>query len=180
MSRRVLLVRAVNVGGTAKLPMADFRSMLSDLGAKNPRTYIASGNAVVDIDAHESSGWAAFDRSVERELETRFGFQRDVISRSVEEVEAALSEHPFRVDNPAWSYIMFLTSPPTAASVASAAALATGDDEWTELGHHLHLRYNDGMSNATLKSDALMKRLGAAGTARNLRTVQAILDLAQP
>ncbi len=179
MSRRVILVRAVNVGGTAKLPMADFRAMLNDLGAQNPRTYIASGNAVVDIDARESSGWATFDRSVERELKTRFGYQRDVISRSVEELAESIATHPFRVDNPAWSYVTFLTSSPTREEIANADGIATGHDEWAAIGRQLHLRYHDGMSNATLKTDALMKRLGATGTARNLRTVQAILDLAQ-
>lgn len=43
MSRRVHLLRAVNVGG-AKLPMAELREVASALGATNAGTYIASGN----------------------------------------------------------------------------------------------------------------------------------------
>ncbi len=63
MTTRILLVRAVNVGG-AKLPMAEFRELLAELGAKHARTYIQSGNAVVEL----SGDPVAFDRAVEQAL----------------------------------------------------------------------------------------------------------------
>lgn len=157
--------------------MAGFRMMLADLGAKNPRTYIASGNALVDVRDDGPTAWAAFDRSIESELESRFGFTREVISRSVDELSGAIAEHPFTVENPAWSYITFLGRMPAAESIDSAAGLPTGNDEWAVHGPHLHVRYRNGQSNSTLKLDALLKRLGVIGTARNIRTVQAILDL---
>ena len=55
--------------------MAEFRAMLEELGAQRARTYIASGNAAVDLPGEWTSAeWAKFDRSEEHELETRFGF----------------------------------------------------------------------------------------------------------
>jgi uncharacterized protein (DUF1697 family) len=42
----VALLRAVNVGGTGKLPMADLKQMCERAGFKAVRTYIASGNVV--------------------------------------------------------------------------------------------------------------------------------------
>lgn len=77
MTKRILLVRAVNVGG-AKLPMAEFREMLAGLGGAHVRTYIQSGNAVLDIPGDP----AAFDRAVEGALTDRYGYVREVISRS--------------------------------------------------------------------------------------------------
>ncbi len=152
--------------------------MLDELGVSNARTYIASGNAIVDVpDEWEPADFDDFDRAVEHELESRFGFQREVVSRSIDELVVALAEHPFRVDNPAWSYVTFLSEEPATDNRAIAAELATGNDEWTVFGHHLHLRYSEGMSSATLKIDTLMKRLDVVGTARNLRTVQAIINL---
>jgi uncharacterized protein (DUF1697 family) len=50
----VILLRAVNVGSTGKLPMADFRKVLGGVGCTRVETYIQSGNAVV-----EASGSAA-------------------------------------------------------------------------------------------------------------------------
>ena len=48
MPAYIALLRAVNVGGTKKLPMADFRKMLEELGYTRVETYIQSGNAVFD------------------------------------------------------------------------------------------------------------------------------------
>ncbi len=46
MPRWVLLLRGINVGGKNKLPMADLKSLLAELGASDIVTYIQSGNAV--------------------------------------------------------------------------------------------------------------------------------------
>ena len=46
MAAFVALLRAVNVGGTGKLPMSDLKEMCEALGFAGVRTYIASGNVV--------------------------------------------------------------------------------------------------------------------------------------
>ena len=56
--RAVLLLRAVNVGGT-KVPMADLRSLLEGLGLRDVRTYLQSGNAVFDVDEAAGCGGRA-------------------------------------------------------------------------------------------------------------------------
>lgn len=48
MTRWVALLRAVNVGGTGKLAMADLRRICADAGLIDPRTYGASGNVVFE------------------------------------------------------------------------------------------------------------------------------------
>ena len=50
MTAYIALLRAVNVGGTDKLPMAELRSMCERLGFAKVRTYIASGNVVLESD----------------------------------------------------------------------------------------------------------------------------------
>ena len=44
------LLRAVNVGGTGKLPMADLRKLLEKLGFRNIATYIQSGNVIFEYE----------------------------------------------------------------------------------------------------------------------------------
>ena len=173
MSTRILLVRAVNVGG-ATLPMAEFRALLSDLGGGSVRTYIASGNAVLDVPGDA----AHFDRSVEAAITAKYGFVREVISRTPAEVSAALAAHPFEVVDPKFSYITFLTATPAAGALDAAANVPTGDDEWQLAGRELHLRFADGMGRAVLNLDRLLRSLGVAGTARNLRTTRALVELA--
>jgi uncharacterized protein (DUF1697 family) len=174
VSTRILLVRAVNVGG-AKLPMAEFREMLSGLGAENVRTYIQSGNAVVEL----SGDPIAFDRSVEKALTERYGYVREVISRSPEELKAALDQHPFEVIEPKFSYIVPLVALPSPEVVEKACEVETGDDRWELIGSDIHARFANGAGRAQLDLNKIFRRLGVQGTARNLNTVQKLIELAR-
>ncbi|QBE50418.1 DUF1697 domain-containing protein [Leucobacter triazinivorans] len=172
--RRILLVRAVNVGGTAKLPMAEWRALAQSLGARDVSTYIASGNLVCTIDGDP----AAFDRALEAAVEVRFGFFREVISRTRDELVSALAAHPFEVADPKFSYISFLVETPSAAGVEAARRLETGADRWHLIGRELHLRYADGAGRSQLNEPQLMRTLGTTGTSRNLNTVRRLMELA--
>ncbi|NYF09904.1 uncharacterized protein (DUF1697 family) [Leifsonia sp. AK011] len=173
MTTRILLIRAVNVGG-AKLPMAEFRALLEELGARDVRTYIASGNAVLELDGEPEP----FERAVEAAVQERYGYFREVMTRTPSELQAALDAHPFDVDDEAYSYVSVLSGEPSAEAVAAASAVRTGDDQWQVVGRELHLRYANGAGQAVLSQEALAKRLGVAATARNLRTIRKLLDLA--
>ena len=59
----IALIRAVNVGGTGKLPMSELKSICEDAGFLNVQTYIARGNIVFESKASESK--------VKSELEAR-------------------------------------------------------------------------------------------------------------
>ena len=48
MPRYAVLLRAVNVGGTGKLPMSKLKAMCEDAGFAEVQTYIASGNVVFE------------------------------------------------------------------------------------------------------------------------------------
>jgi uncharacterized protein (DUF1697 family) len=170
---RIVLLRAVNVG-KAQLPMADLRTIAADLGAGDPRTYIASGNLVADVPGDAD----AFDRSLERAVEERFGFFREAISRTPEQVRAALDAHPFDVVEPRFSYITFLMSAPTPDAIARAETFETHDDRWQVIGAEMHIRYAHGAGRPEMRSDAIGRALGTPGTARNLNTVRRLVELA--
>ena len=57
----VLLLRAVNVGGTGRLPMGDLKRLCEKAGFRNVRTYIASGNVVTERDGSEAEAKAALE-----------------------------------------------------------------------------------------------------------------------
>jgi uncharacterized protein (DUF1697 family) len=48
MVKYIALLRAVNVGGTGKLPMSDLKAMCEDAGFSKVQTFIASGNVVFE------------------------------------------------------------------------------------------------------------------------------------
>src|SRR5215813_9385730 len=108
MTKYVALVRAVNVGGTGKLPMAKLKSMCSDAGFARVETYIASGNVVFESKAGPSR--------VKAELESRllayFGKPVGVVVRTASEMAAVLKANPFPDSEPDRTYAIFLNERP--------------------------------------------------------------------
>ena len=50
MTTWLALLRGVNLGKHNKVPMAELRPRLTEAGLGNVRTYIQSGNVIVDSD----------------------------------------------------------------------------------------------------------------------------------
>jgi uncharacterized protein (DUF1697 family) len=117
-------------------------------------------------------------RAVEAALTARYGYVREVISRTHDELEAALKAHPFEVTEPKYSYVAPLTGTPSSDAIAKAKEVPTGDDQWEVVGNDLHIRYAGGAGRAELDMNKVLKRLGVQGTARNLNTVQALIAMA--
>lgn len=90
MTTYVALLRAVNVGGTGKLPMAELRSVVESTGAQAVRTYIASGNVV--FSARGSA--ASVKRGLEAALAAHAGRPVAVLLRSADEMQAVLGRQP--------------------------------------------------------------------------------------
>src|ERR1700722_12333745 len=110
MPRYIALLRAVNVGGTGILPMADLRSICGDAGFARVETYIASGNVVFESNAAPSK--------VKAELEARLlayaARPVGVVLRTVLEMAAVLEANPFPQAEPKYTYAIFLDRrPPT-------------------------------------------------------------------
>lgn len=171
----IFALRAINVGGTAKLPMADLRAMAADLGAMDVQTYIQSGNLVCAPPHDDDS----FERALEAAIEARFGFFREVISRSAGELRAARAAHPFDVIEARSSFITLLTQAPTAGAVTKAETFECGDDRWQVIGRDLHLRYAAGAGRPQMPAAKIGKALGVPGTARNLNTIDKLLAMTE-
>lgn len=171
MSVRVVLLRAVNVGG-AKLPMALLRDLATDLGATDVSTYIASGNLIADVPGDPDE----FDRALEKAIEAECGFFREAISRTHDELVAARKAHPFDVVEPKFSYVTFLTEAPTQAAIEHAREVPTGADEWDIVGRDMHIRYANGAGRPDMKSETIGRRLNVVGTARNLNSVNQLIE----
>lgn len=167
----VFLFRAVNVGGTAKLPMAELRALAAELGASAVQTYIASGNLI----AAPPGDPLAFALELEAQVEARFGFRREVIVRDAAALRVARDAHPFSILDPSHSFLVPLTSAPV--DPTAAADVPSGDDQWALIGDDLHVRYAHGAGRPVLDVARLLRTLGVVGTARNLRTVDALLGI---
>jgi uncharacterized protein (DUF1697 family) len=76
VTRYLVLLRGINVGGKNKVPMAQLRTLLEELGYSDVSTYIASGNALLRSD--RSAG--AIKRAIEDALPRTFRLDSDLIA----------------------------------------------------------------------------------------------------
>jgi uncharacterized protein (DUF1697 family) len=169
MPRYVGLLRAVNVGGTGKLPMSALRAMCETAGFTNVRTYIASGNVVFDADRSE----AAVKAAIEPALKDYAGKSVGVMVRTGSEMAKILAGNPFASAPPNRTAAIFLDEAPP----ADALAAVTGRlDEETALGtREIYVHYPGGMGRSKLRIPAARD-----GTARNMNTVATLADWAKP
>ncbi len=89
----VALLRGINVGGNRRVPMADLRRVMTDLGYEGVATYINSGNVLFEA---KRGDHLAMANTIEDALEGEFGFRCRVLVRSGTDVVAiakAIPEH---------------------------------------------------------------------------------------
>lgn len=176
MKRIAALLRAVNVGGAGKLPMADLKRVLGDLGHEDPKTLLASGNAVFGA---KLSG-AELEAALEREIAARLGVGTDVLVREHAELVAVMKANPFTemaAERPSALLVLFLKDEPTAAGVAAAKAAIRGP-EMLEAGPRcLYIAYVEGMGTSKLTGRVLERALKLRGTGRNWNTVRKLTEL---
>lgn len=166
-------MRAVNVGG-AKLPMADLRELATGLGATEVSTFIASGNLICAVPGDP----AAFDRALEVAISERFGYFREVISRTPEELATALAAYPFDRSTPKYGYLHVLVDAPSDAAAEEFNRDDFAPDRAAVIGNVAHLQYAQGLGTSKLTPAVLARRLGVQGTARNLNTIAKLVELA--
>jgi uncharacterized protein (DUF1697 family) len=76
MTRYLVLLRGINVGGRNKVPMAALRDLLESHGHTNVSTYIASGNAILSSDRSA----ATIKRELEEALPRMFKLDSELIA----------------------------------------------------------------------------------------------------
>jgi uncharacterized protein (DUF1697 family) len=167
MTAYIALLRAVNVGGSGKLPMAELVAMCEACCFARVRTYIASGNAVFDFKGSASHVKAL----LESRLAACAGRPVGVLVRTAAEMNEVLRANPF--PNAAQNRVVaiFLDAPPPADALDHVAGHAR---EQLQLGaREIFVHYADGIGESKLKIPA-----AKTGTARNMNTVAKLAAMA--
>ncbi len=167
MTAYIALLRAVNLGGTGKLPMSELRTLCEKAGFAKVRTYIASGNVVFESDADEK----AVKVTLEQALEAYAGKPVGVLVRTASEMAAVLAANPFPEVPGNLCHAIFLEAPPPADALDHAAGR---QNEKMALGtREIYVHYPDGAGQSKLRIPA-----AKTGTARNMNTVATLADWA--
>lgn len=166
MPQYVALLRAVNVCGTGRLPMADLRAMCVEIGFTDVATYIASGNLVFSSDLDALAAKAA----LEKRLEVYADKAVPVMIRDAAQMSAVLAANPYP-DAPGNKVMVVFCDDPVPRDAVADARRVNGE-EMTLGTREIYIHYPQGQGASKLVIPA-----ASAGTARNMNTVAKLVAM---
>ncbi|MGB8478084.1 MAG: DUF1697 domain-containing protein [Acidobacteriaceae bacterium] len=167
MNAYVALLRAVNVGGTGKLPMTELKAMCEAARFVAVRTYIASGNVVFQSTKTE----AQVKKALEAALSAYAGKPVGVMVRTAAEMSAVLAQNPFAKMPGNRTVAYFLDVAPAKDALRT---VTNQTSEQLRLGvREIYGYFPDGQGDSKLKIPAAKH-----GTARNMNTIAKLAEMA--
>jgi uncharacterized protein (DUF1697 family) len=173
MKHSLVLLRGVNVGGVV-LKMDDLRALLAGLGFKAVRTYIQSGNAIVE----GGGGAAAMEKSIATALSEKLGLEVGVIVKGRDELAAIVAEHPFATgDNDKELYVTVLGGRPDEEGKREILGLGSDTEKFAFGEGAVYALYLQGYGHAKFTNNYLEKKLKVRCTTRNWNTMRTLLAM---
>ena len=177
MAHYIVLLRGINVGGHGKLPMAQLRTVLAELGATGVQTYIQSGNVVMQ---HAETSVSKLEARIAKAVEQAADFEPKILVRKRADFRKEVAANPFpkaegEMDGKAL-HCFFLAKKPKALDKAEWDASKNRTENYALVGRVLYLHTPGGLTPSKL-APKVERRLGVAATARNWRTVQKLLEM---
>jgi len=164
---QILLLRGINVGGHGKLPMAELTEILAGLAATNIQTYIQSGNAVFEGEITPDD--------ISNAIKAAKGFQPRVLLLSAAKFKTIAAANP--VPNAIGNQLhIWFTADPFEFDVDAAETLCKSSEHIKVCEDAIYLHAPDGIGRSKL-AEKIEKLAGVDCTARNLNTVNKLLDM---
>lgn len=156
--------------------MAELRALLGEAGYENVRTYVQSGNIVLDSELAPED----LEPALVKLLSDRFGFDVPVLSRTAEELAGVVRHNPLGgvATDPKRYQVSFLDRSPSAAVVQTVSELAVEPEAIAVAGREIYAWHPGGVARSRLWNKLASGRLGVTATARNWTTVLALDELA--
>ncbi len=175
MSTWVALLRAVNLGSRNKVSMPKLRDALAADGFTAVKTYVNSGNVVLDSTLRSPAKVA---QAVHDVILDHFGVDTPVMMRTGRQLAEVLDWNPFpdaATARPNLVWVLHLSGEPEAERVETFLAGDYGPVRVAHRGEEVVVAWHDRSGQPTV--DRALKKLGVDATARNWRTLTALVDL---
>lgn len=169
MSRFVVLLRGVNVGKGNRVPMAEFKVLLQDLGYSDVATLLNSGNAVFTSAGRSAPKHAA---SIAGALSRRLGVACSTIVKSSAEFAAIIAANPLVVPPSDHSrfLVVFAQDAQALRPLEALASLAQPPERFAVTAQAAYLHCAGGILESKLGA-AMLGKAGHSVTTRNWATV---------
>lgn len=176
MQTSIVLLRGINVGGKNKLPMKELVAILEELGFEEVRTYIQSGNAVVQSRRKPA---AKMSSQIAAAIDAAHGFEPSVLILSLKELESAMESNPFpkAAKEPKSLHLFLLSKKAKKPDLEKIQAAKAASERFELTDRVFYLHAPDGIARSKLAAN-VEKYLGVPTTARNWNSITKIAGLA--
>ena len=168
MGTFIALLRGVNVGGAKRVPMADFRELLADLGYTDVVTLLNSGNAVFRAAKGAPASHAG---RIAAALASELHVEAPVVVKSAAELDAIVADNPIAVrpEHHSRFLVAFTQDRRSLAGLADLEPLVRKPERFALGRQAAYLLCANGILQSKA-GEALLGKLGRAATTRNLAT----------
>ena len=174
----ISLLRGINVSGHKIIKMELLRKMYENLGFKEVKSYIQSGNLVF---RYESGNISEIEELIKNKILKEFGFEVQIQILKPEILKYAIHNHPFMKDenlDAKQHYFVFLNENPSPENWEILKNM-NFNGELMELGNKIiFIHYPNGAGQSKLTTNLIESKLKVSATARNLNTTKKLLEMA--
>ncbi|TPI23217.1 DUF1697 domain-containing protein [Mesorhizobium sp. B4-1-1] len=172
----VALFSGINVGGNRIVKMTELKAFFESLGFADVATYVQSGNVVFRAKKEHA---ATLTREIEAAFEKKWGFDSRIMVRDAGWFERLVKDNPYPevAGEPTKLHAYALEREPTAEETKRLADKCTGPERFEIKGDVLYLHAPDGLGKSVF-ANLIPRTLKVPGTARNWRSVMALLEMA--
>lgn len=177
-TRYVALLRGINVGGKAKVPMQTLRELLAAIGGTDVRTHLQSGNAVFTHDEREPR---RLEDALRQALADELGLTITCMVRTAADLRRVVESNPFDMAgvNGSRFLVVFLAGPVPRDRVAALDPSVYAPDELRAGEREIYAHFPDSIRDSKLAARLTDRGLGVAATARNWNTVTKLLEISE-
>ncbi|GAB7257142.1 DUF1697 domain-containing protein [Polaribacter sp. OB-PA-B3] len=172
MKKYIVLLRGINVSGRNKIPMAELRDLLNNLGFKNVQTYIQSGNIILE----SIEGKSITCNKIKEGIQTKFGLDIPVIARTIPEWKKAIAKYPFPTDNTKIVAFVFLNRKVYETKIE---VKDSSNDKYLIDNDMVYIYCETGFAKTKLSNHLFERKLNVTATTRNYNTILKLLELSK-
>jgi uncharacterized protein (DUF1697 family) len=174
--RQIVLLRGINLGPRNRIAMPALRELLTGAGFEDVRTYVQSGNVVLET-RRKPAGVA---KACEELIAAQLGLDIGVVVRTRDELAEVVRRNPLGdvADNPKRYQVSFLDSELDPKVADKLSGLAAGSERMEVIGREIYAWHPEGVARSKLWAGLAGKGLGVKSTVRNWTTVTTLLEMA--
>ncbi|MGC6429925.1 MAG: DUF1697 domain-containing protein [Jejuia sp.] len=174
MTKYIALLRGINVSGQKKIPMAELRKILSEVGLENVQTYIQSGNVIFQSLETKKQ---VLTSKIQESIKACFGFEVPILVLKPEDLQQIFDSCPFPQEKKENSYFMMLYSEADDVLVEEISKISYPNEEFLITDSAVYFYCSVGYGKAKLGNNFFERKLKVTATARNYNTMVKLLSL---